>query len=279
MKLAFLSYLFQRYPLEYSFKMAREYGFDGVEIWGARPHAYSYDLDKAAIDRILGYKKKYGQEIPMFTPEILAYPYNLCSRQEKERLETLTYLKESARSASLLGADKMLVTIPHTGYGRDLKKVREELVEYLRELCGAAGQLGVAIVIETLSPSEGNMLTNTAEVREIMDEVGSDHLAVMMDVIPPLVAHEPFSEYFDVFGDKMVYMHVSGSDGHSEAHPQLGDQTDILPLIDLFRVVKRCGYSGWCSIEVLGELYFRDPELCLAESKRIVDQALREAGI
>lgn len=279
MKLTFLSYLFQRFPLEYSFKMAREYGFDGVEVWGARPHAYSYDLDREAIDRILGYKKKYGQEIPMFTPEILAYPYNLCSRDEKECLETLGYLKASARSASLLGADKMLLTIPHIGYGRDKKKVREQLAEYLKELCGAAGELGVSIVIETLSPSEGNMLTNTAEVREIMDEVDSEYLAVMMDIIPPLVAHEPFSEYFDVFGDKMLYLHVSGTDGYSEAHPQLGDSTDILPLTDLFRVVKRCGYDGWCSIEVLGEPYFRDPELCLSESKRIVDQALREAGI
>lgn len=40
MKFSFLTYQFARYPLEYCFYMAKEYGFNGVEVWGARPHAY-----------------------------------------------------------------------------------------------------------------------------------------------------------------------------------------------------------------------------------------------
>ena len=73
MKFSFLTYQFARYPLEYCFYMAKEYGFNGVEVWGARPHAYAYDMDNTMIRQVIDWKKKYGIEISMFTPEILAY--------------------------------------------------------------------------------------------------------------------------------------------------------------------------------------------------------------
>ena len=59
MKFAFLSYQFSRYPLEYCFQMAKEYGFQGVEVWGARPHAYAYDMDRESGKFLIG-KKNMG---------------------------------------------------------------------------------------------------------------------------------------------------------------------------------------------------------------------------
>ena len=95
MKFSFLTYQFARYPLEYCFKMAKQYGFEGVEIWGARPHAYAPDMDKEHIEKVLEWKDRYGIEVSMYTPEILAYPYNIVSADERERKETLEYLKRS----------------------------------------------------------------------------------------------------------------------------------------------------------------------------------------
>ena len=77
MKFSFLTYQFCRFGLEHSFKMAQEYGFEGVEVWGGRPHAYAHDMGREEIQAILGWKKQYGVEISMFTPEILAYPYSI----------------------------------------------------------------------------------------------------------------------------------------------------------------------------------------------------------
>ena len=68
MKFSFLTYQFARYPLEYCFYMAKEYGFNGIEVWGARPHAYAYDMDNTMIRQVIDWKKKYGIEISMFTP-------------------------------------------------------------------------------------------------------------------------------------------------------------------------------------------------------------------
>ena len=117
MKFSFLTYQFCRFGLEHSFKMAQEYGFEGVEVWGGRPHAYAHDMGREEIQAILGWKKQYGVEISMFTPEILAYPYSLTSSMEKERRETIEYLLESVETAARLGTDKMQITAKHPGYG------------------------------------------------------------------------------------------------------------------------------------------------------------------
>ena len=103
MKFSFLTYQFCRFGLEHSFKMAQEYGFEGVEVWGGRPHAYAHDMGREEIQAILGWKKQYGVEISMFTPEILAYPYSLTSSMEKERRETIEYLLKSVETAARLG--------------------------------------------------------------------------------------------------------------------------------------------------------------------------------
>ena len=153
MKFSFLTYQFARYPLEYCFKMAKQYGFEGVEIWGARPHAYAPDMDKEHIEKVLEWKDRYGIEVSMYTPEILAYPYNIVSADERERKETLEYLKRSLEVASAVGTDKMQITIKHPGYGRSRREVWKLMTEGLKELCEKAEKEKVDIILESLSPS------------------------------------------------------------------------------------------------------------------------------
>ena len=64
MKFSFLSLQFKRWSLEYAFQMATEYGFDGLELWGARPHAYPFDIDLTEASEILSWQKKYGISSP-----------------------------------------------------------------------------------------------------------------------------------------------------------------------------------------------------------------------
>ncbi|MDP4110269.1 MAG: TIM barrel protein, partial [Bacillota bacterium] len=139
--------------------MAEKYGFDGVEVWGARPHAYAYDMDAGAVSEILELKKRHQIEISMFTPEILAYPYSLTSRSRKEVSEAVDYLIRSAEAAASMGAGYMQVTCPHPGYGVNRAHVYEQVVEALMIICSRAQKEGVALVMEALSPSEGNLLT------------------------------------------------------------------------------------------------------------------------
>lgn len=278
MKFAFLSYQFSRYPLEYCFQMAKEYGFQGVEVWGARPHAYAYDMDNQRIRQILDWKKEYGVEVSMFTPEILAYPYNLVSADAKEREETVAYLERSLEVARGIGTDKMQITIKHPGYGRSRKEIWNVMEDSLNRLCRKAEREDVDIILESLSPSEGNVITCADDIVQIQERVQSKSLCSMIDVVPPFIANEPYSEYFDKLGATMKYVHICNSDGKTEFHMQLNDSAGQIPLIDFFRILKRNKYDGWCSTELLAP-YFRDPELYLSESMRAIKDICMKAGI
>ncbi|VDY97804.1 fructoselysine 3-epimerase [Escherichia coli] len=39
----------QRLPIEHAFRDASELGYDGIEIWGGRPHAFAPDLKAGGI--------------------------------------------------------------------------------------------------------------------------------------------------------------------------------------------------------------------------------------
>lgn len=269
MKFSFLTYLFSRYPLEYCFKMAQEYGFEGVEIWGARPHAYAWDMTNKKIEEILSWSEQHGISISMYTPEILAYPYNLVSSDYIERQETIEYLKKSLEVASALETDKMQITIKHPGYGRNRKEIWKFMSEGLKELCDKAENVGVDIILESLSPSEGNVITCVDDIVQIKDMVDSARLCSMIDMVPPFIANEPYAEYFHKLGNSMKYVHICNSDGKTEFHMQIDDPKGEIPLTDFFKVLQNNGYDGWYSIELLAP-YFKDPELYLAQAGRIL---------
>ena len=77
MKSCILSYMFKGYPLRKAFEVSRRCGFDGIELWGGRPHAYPYDMDAGKIREIRALGREFGLDIPVYTPEVLNYPYNL----------------------------------------------------------------------------------------------------------------------------------------------------------------------------------------------------------
>lgn len=279
MKLTFLTLLFRRYPLEYSFKMAKEYGFEGVEIWGGRPHAYCYDMDDEAVGEVIKWKKKYGLEVSMFVPEILSYPYNMCSRLTVERKDAVKYLVKSAELAAAMGSGLLQITAPHPGYLVDKDEAWSYVVYGLGRICERAGELGVKVIIESLTYSEGgNLLTTADDLVKIIKDVDHPALCSMIDVVPPFIANEPYSEYFDKLGDKMCYLHICNSDGVTELHTQLDDPNGHIPLVDFFRIVKRYDYKGWASIELLAP-YFRDPELYLAGAVRFMHKVFEELNI
>ena len=100
----------------------------------------------------------------------------------------------------------------------------------------------------------------------------------MIDVVPPFLANEPYAECLEKLGEKMDYMHLCNNDGVTEVHTPLDDPNGVLPLKDFFRVIKRYGYNGWASIELLAP-YFREPEMYLAGSIKYLESILDEVGI
>lgn len=262
MKFAFLTYLAQRYPLEKSFEFAKMLGFDGIEVWGGRPHAYAYDVDAQYADEIRAWSKSYGIEISMYTPELLAYPYNLTSKSRKERYETVEYLKHSVETAAKIGTDKMQFTCGHPGvFERETDWAH--LVEGVMEIAKTAEKEGILLVTETLTPMESPIMVYADDISRLLRDVGSRYVKGMIDVCAPAVAHEPFCNYFDVLGNDLVYVHLADGDSATDVHLQLGEGN--LPLTGFFKLLHQKNYRGYVSLELLMP-YFKDPYSYLTES-------------
>lgn len=115
MKFGCFSLDFRRFSLETAFRMAARYGFDGIEIWGGRPHAYPYDMDAEETRKIRELKKAYGLEVPVYTPNALGMPYNLCSLDERERRDAMDYFKTAIRACRQMEVPRMLMVADHPG--------------------------------------------------------------------------------------------------------------------------------------------------------------------
>lgn len=274
MKLSFLSMLYMRYPLEKAFEAAARQGYDGVEVWGGRPHAYGPDVDERRAEEIRGYAEKYHVEIPMFCAEILSYPYNIATTDVKERKDTLEYLKKSIDAASMIGAPGMLITIGHAGYGTKKKENFRNIVGVVKELAEHAEKKNVDLVVEPLTVQESNTIVFLDDVLELFDAVGSPRLKSMLDTVMPMTNWETYTEYFEKLGvgDKLAYIHLEDSSGTDQFHRPIG--TGILDFDEIFSLIRKYGYDGWISLELISS-YIREPEMASGREIRRVREFMR----
>ena len=67
---------YQHLPLETAFYDAKAFGYDYIELWGGRPHAFASDLLAGDASKIRDLIQKYQMPVYIYTPEHNAYPYN-----------------------------------------------------------------------------------------------------------------------------------------------------------------------------------------------------------
>lgn len=249
MKFGCFSLDFRRFSLETAFKMASKYGFDGLEIWGGRPHAYPYDMEKEQIRQVLAWKRKYGIEVPMYTPNALGMPYNLCSLDPREQADALVYFKKAITVCEQIDAPRMLLVADHPGYEVPKEDSWNQFIENMKELGAYAKEYGVILVVESLTPMESPVVTTSDDCAAVIRETGLPNIEAMMDVVPPHIAYEPYSSYFDKLGNKMNYIHICNNDGRTDAHLRL--DTGELPVEDMLRLFKEQKYDGYVTLNCI----------------------------
>lgn len=267
MKLSFLSTLYQRYSLEKAFEAAARQGYDGVEVWGGRPHAYGPDVDEKKAEEIRALAEKYHLEIPLFCAELLSYPYNIAATDEKERKDTIDYLKASLDAAARIGAPKMQVACGHAGYGTSRKDNFRNIVGVMKELAEYAEKVSVDIIVEPLTVQESNTIVFLDDVLELMEAVGSTRVKSMLDTVMPMTNWETYSDYFEKLGDRLAYIHMEDSNGNNQYHQPVG--TGILDFDGIFSIIKKYHYDGWVSLELISS-YIREPEMASGREIRLL---------
>ena len=226
---------YQRLSLEQAFKDAARFGYDGIEIWGGRPHAYPFDLKTKGVDEIKGLSEKYGVPIIGYTPEMNMYPYNMMIGSEEMRKESVEYIKLSLELAKEMDARFVLISAGHAGYETPRKEYWARLIKNLKEIGEHAEKIGIDVVLEPLTHYESNVVITCNDLVQALDETDSPRIRGMCDIVPPFCNREPIMTYFTKLGDKMKHMHIIDGDGESDSHMMPGDGK--IPLKQLFKEI------------------------------------------
>jgi len=258
MKIGLFTMSYMRLPLERAFKDAMRFGYDGIEIWGGRPHAYPFDLKAGGIFEIKELTKKYGLPIIGYTPETNMYPYNMMIGSEAMRRESIDYIKLSMDMAREMGAGFTLISAAHAGYEATRQEYWPRLIKNLKELSSHAENIGLDLVLEPLTQYESNVVVTCNDLITALNEVGSNRLVGMCDICPPFCNQEPIMTYFEKLGNRLRHMHIIDSDGCSDTHMLPGDGS--IPLRQLFHEIEASNYKGYCTIELVTE-YMNEPSL------------------
>lgn len=258
MKIGMFTMGYMRFPLERAFMDAARFGYDGIEIWGGRPHAFPPDLKAGGLREVKDLSAKYDMPIIGFTPETNMYPYNMMIGSEAMRRESLDYIKLSMDMAKEMGAGFTLISAAHAGYEATRQEYWPRLIKNLKELSAHAEAIELDLILEPLTQYESNVVVTCNDLITVLDEIGSPRLVGMCDICPPFCNREPIMTYFEKLGSRLRHMHIIDSDGQSDTHLMPGD--GHIPLRQLFREIEAADYKGFCTVELV-MAYMNEPSL------------------
>ena len=267
---------YQRNPLEHCFMDAKEYGYDYIELWGGRPHAYAPDLKAGDINEVRRLIEKYEMPVLGYTPEHNAYPYNYMIGSEAQRRDAVDYLKLSLEMAKEMGADFVLTSPANGGYLATYDQLWSRLEKNIQELGDYAAKLEIKLVVEALTPYESNFFTRANDLVELFRRVDNPYVVGMCDIVPPFVQHESIMAYFDKLGNKMDHMHIIDGENGSDTHMIPGEGN--IPIKEMLYEMKRIGYDKTATLELVTN-YINEPRFY---AKRAIDnmrELMAEAGI
>lgn len=257
MKFGLFTCGYQRFDIEKAFQDAQRFGYDYIELWGARPHAYPYDLEICA-NRINELIKKYNMPVTVYTPELNAYPFNLMWEDESMRDNSLEYVYKSLDFAKAIGAEYTLISAGHAGFEATEEIIKERLYDSLEKIIAYAEKVGIKIVYEPLTIYESNVTTTSNQLLELCNHFNSPYFFAMNDIVVPYIQGENIIVFNKKLGSKLVHMHIVDSDGQSEDHycPGYGN----LPLKNFMQELSQSGYDRTVTIELVTK-YLNEPSI------------------
>ena len=267
---------YRRNPLEHCFMDAKEYGYDYIELWGGRPHAYAPDLKAGDINEVRRLIEKYEMPVLGYTPEHNAYPYNYMIGSEAQRRDAVDYLKLSLEMAKEMGAEFVLTSPANGGYLATYDQLWGRLEKNIQELGDYAAKLEIKLVVEALTPYESNFFTRANDLVELFRRVDNPYVVGMCNIVPPFVQHESIMAYFDKLGNKMDHMHIIDGENGSDTHMIPGEGN--IPIKEMLYEMKRIGYDKTATLELVTN-YINEPRFY---AKRAIDnmrELMAEAGI
>ncbi len=273
MKSSLSTFLYCHYSLEEAIQLISIAGYDAVEIWGGRPHAYRNDLREHEIRKICHLIDDLGLQVALFNPAQINYPCSLCSPTENIRMDSVHYIEDSIDMGVKLGASIITVFPGHTLYNQELDDGWERLADSLDRICEFAGHYNVLIAIEPGNKYQTDLINTTIQAVDMIDQLGCDNLGVLFNCGNAMIVGEDTSTAVEHLGDRLIAVHVNDNDGKTDQKLIPGQgQFDFRSLIHALRLIL---FEGFISAD-LGWDYTINPDPAAIETQEYIDNLINQ---
>lgn len=254
------SVLFQ-HTIQDAIRLIASIGFDGVDIWGGRPHVYRNDLTAEELVHLRRLIADHGLRIVSFMPAFYRYPHSLSNPNPRVREDSIDYMRQCTDNAAALGAGIVLVVPDHSLHGQTREDALGRFVESVDVVARYASQYDLMLGIEVLYFDETDLVNSADDALGIIDQLGYQNIGVVLDTGTLNLSKESPEKMLAKLGGLVLQVHVNDNDGGRQ-------QQNLIPgegtydFRSLIRTLWEHDYSGFLSAE-LTKGYADDPEPAL----------------
>jgi len=247
-RISFSSFLYLNYPLTEAVRRISQAGYDGIDIWRGRPHAYRRDLRQFEIEELKGLMESLNLGVASFIPAQFRYPTCLCSNNEIIRQDSVAYIQDSIQTAFALGTPIVSVCPGHSLFGQAEVDAWRSLRKSLDEICRFAMPYNIQIAIEPADRYETDLIQTIAGAMRMINELDHDNLGVVLDTGHAHVVGESAVEAIAVAQDRLFHIHIDDNHGLRDQHLVPGRGS--FDFTAFFKALEKSGYQGYLGVEL-----------------------------
>lgn len=258
MKVSVLSLIFSGRSLEEAIKLAKEIGFDGIELMGREPHI-SADTTLERAKEIRSMLDSYELEIPA----IASYVGEFSTASDSECVKSLESLEKYLDIMDVLKCD--LIRVGCGGPNSFLSQnFHYEKALYWMEKCAVlAGQYNKKIAMEI---HNGSLIETVESANKFVKDLNKDNVGLIHDAGNMYITDTDYGiKSVQILGNKIFHVHVKDEmrvnddtlPGSFHARTIYGDEIfqhkllgqGAVDHVPLFKALIKSGYNGFLSCE------------------------------
>ena len=242
------SFIYLNYPLDEAIQRISQAGYDGVDIWGGRPHAYRKDRNQSENAQTRELMGSLNLGAASLIPAQFRYPTCLCSSNEVIRSDSVAYIKDGIQNAAALGAPTVSVCPGHSLFGQSKPAAWDCLRRSLDEICKFASTYSIRIAIEPADRYETDLINTIPDAMRMIDQLGRANLGVVLDTGHCHVVGESAVEAITVAQDRLFHVHMDDNAGLRDQHLVPGQGTfNFGPFLEK---LGKSNYAGYLGVEL-----------------------------
>jgi sugar phosphate isomerase/epimerase len=232
-KIALCTIAFRERPLEEVLELARETGFNGVEIWGKEPHV-GENADKQRVIEIRKMLDRKNLQVSVFGSYL-----KMGTGEDINRIETICWI------AQQLKTPLVRVWAGNKSPLEASKKEWNNCIEELKEVSEKARKWGLTLIIEM----HNNSFAETGNwAKKLIDKTGENNVKLNFQVHHPPDKENPYSRIKEV-ASLVENVHVQNRkqvNGKWEISLLEEGSVDYKPI---YQELQRVNFTGYMEVE------------------------------